>query len=140
MLDVTLDLITQTASSSLLAFCFCNLIIVIILVGSKPGSEFNQERSHASTSIPLSAVATANTSEKEVLVIPKDKNREEKSELVAVNEVSSAQNAVRDDNDNEDKEDEDDGGDDELRKRVEEFIEKVNRGWKAELSKTSHLV
>lgn len=140
MLDVTLDLITQTASSSLLAFCFCNLIIVIILVGSKPGSEFNQERSHASTSTPLSAVSTANTNEKGVLVVPKDENREEKNELVAVNEVSSAQNAVRDDNDNEDKEDEDDGGDDELRKRVEEFIEKVNRGWKAELSKTSHLV
>lgn len=28
---------------------------------------------------------------------------------------------------------------DELRRRVEEFIEKVTRGWKAELLRTSHL-
>lgn len=28
---------------------------------------------------------------------------------------------------------------DELRKRVEDFIEKVNKGWKAELLRSSHL-
>ncbi|KAF4401845.1 hypothetical protein G4B88_013132 [Cannabis sativa] len=60
MLDVTLDLISQTASSSLFAFCFCNLIIVIILLGSKPvNSAHDQKQSdHAP---PLSVVSIPKT-------------------------------------------------------------------------------
>ncbi|KAK2421286.1 glutamic acid-rich protein [Trifolium repens] len=38
------------------------------------------------------------------------------------------------------KEDEEEKDDDELRKRVEEFIEKVNKKWKEELLSTSSLV
>ncbi|EXB55479.1 hypothetical protein L484_001984 [Morus notabilis] len=128
MLDVTLDLITQTASSFLFAFCFCNLIIVIILVGSKPGSEFEQQASDT----PPPAVSNTSASGKDVIVDSKDEYREAKNELVVVKEISNAEKAVCDDNDDDDKDDEDD---DELRKRVEDFIEKVNRGWKVELSK-----
>lgn len=40
----------------------------------------------------------------------------------------------------EDNHDDKDHSEDELRKRVEGFIEKVNKGWKAESLRPSHLV
>ena len=154
MLDVTLDLITQTASSSLFAFCCCNLIIVIILVGSKPASE----ETHTS---PLSLPSNTLTNDKEVLLLETNEKQVENpkgvsNELVVVSEVSNVQKNIDDDgekgnndNDNdhhegedveEKEEEEEEEDDDELRKRVEEFIQKVNREWKAELLRTSNLV
>ena len=168
MLDVTLDLITQTASSSLFAFCCCNLIIVIILVGSKPASE----ETHTS---PLSLPSNTLTNDKEVLLLETNEKQVENpkgvsNELVVVSEVSNVQKNIDDDgekgnnvqknidddgekgnndNDNdhhegedveEKEEEEEEDDDDELRKRVEEFIQKVNREWKAELLRTSNLV
>lgn len=124
MFDSTFDLITQTASNSLFAFCFCNLIIVIILVGSKPTSNFDQE-----SRIPLSVVTNRSTNDKQGTVNAKHVYEE-------VDEVSTiSQKSLGHDNEggngaeNNEEESEDN---DELRRRVEEFIEKVNKGWKAE--------
>ncbi|KFK25111.1 hypothetical protein AALP_AA8G067300 [Arabis alpina] len=44
MLDIAFELIGEATSNSLLMFCFCNLIIVMILTGSsKPGSMDSQD-------------------------------------------------------------------------------------------------
>ncbi|GMN40901.1 hypothetical protein TIFTF001_010128 [Ficus carica] len=51
------------------------------------------------------------------------------------------QKAESEDDKGNDKENDvdDEKEEDELRKRVEDFIEKVNKGWKAELLRSSHL-
>ncbi|CDY58874.1 BnaA03g55520D [Brassica napus] len=44
MLDIAYELVGQATSNSLLMFCFCNIIIVIIITGSsKPGSMDSQD-------------------------------------------------------------------------------------------------
>ncbi|KAM5557143.1 hypothetical protein ABKV19_024501 [Rosa sericea] len=139
MLVSTLDMLTQAASNSLYVFCFCNLIIVMIVVGSKPGSYFDQE-----SEFPLSMVTSTITNDKQV---DHDSKCEQKgitsSSVVISSEVSSAKKELASDekvgfveqivDSNEC------DNDDELRRRAEEFIEKVNRGWRAELLRTSHL-
>ncbi|KAH7537910.1 hypothetical protein FEM48_Zijuj03G0143000 [Ziziphus jujuba var. spinosa] len=137
MLDSTLELISQAASNSLLVFCFCNLIIVIILVGLKPVSTAHQQVNNRNSN-PRGGGEAA----------PKQvKNSMVKNDLIeGVLEESNAQKAADDvddegrnrnnDNDghgNDRDEKEEDDDDDELRKKVEEFIEKVNEGWKAEV-------
>lgn len=134
MLVSTLDSLTQAASNSLYAFCFCNLIIVMIFVGSKPGSYIDQE-----SEIPRSKATYTITNEKQV---DHDAKCEQKgiasSSIVISSEVSnakeelaSAEKAAIDDQIVDNKECECDN-DDELRRRVEEFIEKVNKEWRAE--------
>ena len=60
-------------------------------------------------------------------------------------EVSDAEKGVVvDDNKEDDSEDisqeeEEEEDDDELRRRAEEFIEKINRGWRAEMLRTASL-
>ncbi|KAF9671921.1 hypothetical protein SADUNF_Sadunf12G0100700 [Salix dunnii] len=56
----TVELIIQAASNSLVIFCFCNLIIVMILMGSKPVSNFGQE-----SGIPRSMVTKTRTTVRE---------------------------------------------------------------------------
>lgn len=136
MLVSTLDLLTQAASNSLYVFCFCNLIIVMIFVGSKPGSYIDQE-----SEIPHSKVTYTISNEKQV---DHDAKCEQKgvasSSIVISSEVSNAKKELASD----EKAGIDDqivgNNDDELRRRVEEFIEKVNKEWKAELLRTSHLI
>ncbi|KAJ6417786.1 hypothetical protein OIU84_001214 [Salix udensis] len=60
MFESTMELIIQAASNSLVIFCFCNLIIVMILMGSKPGSDFGQE-----SGIPRSMVTMTRAMVKE---------------------------------------------------------------------------
>lgn len=140
MLVSTLDLLTQAASNSLYVFCFCNLIIVMIFVGSKPGSYIDQE-----SEIPHSKVTYTITNEKQV---DHDAKCEHKgmasSSIVIGSEVSNAKKELASDEkagiDDQivgNKECECDN-DDELRRRVEEFIEKVNKEWRAELLRSSH--
>lgn len=86
----TLELISLAASNSLTVFCFCNLIIVVLLVGS---------------SKPISSQ-------------PNDIIDANKFKESVVHGMTTK--------------DEDEDDDDELRKRVEDFIEKTNRGWRAE--------
>ncbi|RXH94933.1 hypothetical protein DVH24_024617 [Malus domestica] len=141
MLDSTLDLLTQAASNSLYVFCFCNLIIVMILVGSKPCSYVDQESVSTVTSSYKTRISNDHKQ------VEDDKCEQEgtmfKSPIVfgqVANPEKKLATAGEDngsgDHHNESKECD---NEDELRRRVEEFIEKVNRGWKAELLISSHL-
>ncbi|KAI5569860.1 hypothetical protein POPTR_012G129400v4 [Populus trichocarpa] len=138
MFESTVELIVQAASNSLVIFCFCNLIIVMILMGSKPVSNFGQE-----SEIPQSMVTKTHTKVKEdVLAMPSlDENKkpsldEDKMSTddgrvsITLEEPTGDDDEEENGNDNEEDEDED-----ELRRRVEEFINKVNHGWRAELSR-----
>ncbi|XP_058773491.1 uncharacterized protein LOC131647636 [Vicia villosa] len=141
MLDSILELITQAASSSTFIFCFCNLIIVIILLDLKPSVNV-----HHKSEIHLSICETLKqeinsktikslTQEKEVsrVVIDAEAKEEEEEEDEIVIEKDHGVDCNNDDVEIEE-------NDDELRKRVEEFIEKVNKKWKEELLSTSRLV
>ncbi|KAB2598550.1 hypothetical protein D8674_001470 [Pyrus ussuriensis x Pyrus communis] len=129
------EFIEKAASNSVFIFCFCNLIIVIILVGSRPVSN-NDERSiiRVTTAPSKSADDEQGTRAKQAW--------KEKNALMQVSElVSNEQNAAADDGEfsstDGDSDDDETDTDDELRTRVEEFIEKVNKAWKAEVLTTS---
>ncbi|TKY51961.1 hypothetical protein E2542_SST23481 [Spatholobus suberectus] len=110
MLDSVMEYITQAASSYAFIFCFCNLIIVFILVDLKPKLSFDQEGEE----IPLS--------------VPTNRAREvaHAKEEVAVDNIENEGNGIYNSEE-----------DDELKRRVEEFIERVNEGWKSEYLSTS---
>ncbi|KAL7253880.1 hypothetical protein ACSBR1_008258 [Camellia fascicularis] len=134
MLDSTIELITLAASNSLVVFCFCNLIIGILLVGgSKPASEFGQE---SPIPPPIPSHRTKN-SDIEGTITRCSLNNDNASTIVS---ELSAEKAMVDEEKGEEEEEDDDDDDDELRRRVEEFIDKINRGWKAEKLRTSLLV
>ncbi|XP_058106308.1 uncharacterized protein LOC131249519 [Magnolia sinica] len=104
MLPSTFDMIHQASSNSLLIFCLCNFIIAILLInGSKSVSPSNGRESSTCVSV------VTPLSNKRIEVYEKGE------------EDSDDQENCDEDND-----------DDELRKRVEEFIDKINRTWKAE--------
>ncbi|XWS61042.1 hypothetical protein CRYUN_Cryun07bG0091700 [Craigia yunnanensis] len=130
MLDSTLDLISQAVSNILYVFCLFNLIIVMILMGSKQGSNFDQDYE-----IPPSTP----TYDKQDIEVKQLLHRSEQARNTS--KVPSAFETATEDNkgnrndcnaNNIENTDKDDEGDDELRRRVEEFIAKVNREWKAE--------
>ena len=108
----TMDLISHVLSNSLFIFCFCNLIILTILVSSKP-------------------ISNKTKGERESQSSPSQVNYNHKNNT----KVTRGQNKAEADPDHRgNDEDNHYGSDDkdELRKRVEEFIEKANKGWKAE--------
>ncbi|WRX19400.1 hypothetical protein QQP08_011887 [Theobroma cacao] len=126
MLDSTLDLISQAVSNNLYVFCLFNLIIVMILMGSKHGSSFDQDYE-----ILLSTPAY-HKQDAEVKQSPDLRER-----AMNAGSVPGAYETATEDNKGNKNDingnniivtDEDD----ELRRRVEEFIAKVNREWKAE--------
>ncbi|KAK7344071.1 hypothetical protein VNO77_13314 [Canavalia gladiata] len=122
MLDSVLEYITEAASSYAFIFCFCNLIIVIILVDLKPKLSFDLGRE-----IPL--IMLTNTGMQETnskCLVNNNTLSPQAKEEVAVDKVETEGNG----NCNREE-------DDELRRRVEEFIERVNKGWKAEYLSTS---
>ncbi|KZV51898.1 hypothetical protein F511_09162 [Dorcoceras hygrometricum] len=161
MWDSTFELFTSAASNSLAVFCFCNFIIGMILVsGSSKSKESspspsivsgeNLKRNAVSSSMEerrLSSFAMADDS-RPFRITHNDeiseKNAGSLSEKadesikcsdgdqkswpvsIAVDEI-----IVEEAIDSTDKEE-----DDELRKRIEEFIEKINRGWRDEKLKT----
>ncbi|KDP22387.1 hypothetical protein JCGZ_26218 [Jatropha curcas] len=126
MFDFTLELIARAASNSLIVFCFCNLIVVLILVGSKPGPN-----PHKKTQVPLLKVNNLNANRKQELLVAKHSvggnnmliNFNQGSKFFREAPVAVNENGNGNHNDN-----------DEFRRRVEEFIDKVNRGWKTESS------
>ena len=65
--------------------------------------------------------------------------------LMDASEVSDAEKGVvvddnkEDDSEDSSQEEEEEDDDDELRRRAEEFIEKINRGWRAEMLRTASL-
>ncbi|KAF3433109.1 hypothetical protein FNV43_RR24211 [Rhamnella rubrinervis] len=120
-----MELISQAASNSLFIFCFCNLIIFIILGSSKPFSKASQQVKSRNTNNKGSERAKQTNAANNAFM----EDSEEPNSLKAL----SAGDKGNNDNDNDESGDEDYGDDDELRQRVEEFIEKVNEGWKAEV-------
>lgn len=134
MLDSTLELITQAASNYLFVFCFFNLIIVIILAGSKPGSGIHQQN-EILLSIGADVYRNANDQEPDsnknsVLVDLIEPVEEGKGNSGDRNEDGDVENDKIDEHDN------DEGEEDEFRRRIEEFIAKVNKGWRAEMLRT----
>ncbi|KAL2248593.1 uncharacterized protein LOC110011311 [Sesamum indicum] len=124
MLDSTIfELISIAASNSLMVFCFCNLIIAVLLVGSssKPSSQFNEvdenQENFNKTSVSLS--------EQSVVLVEGAKELSSVSVTMVDNETMRPSRL-----DNADDDVDDDDGD--LKRRVEEFIEKINKGWRAE--------
>ncbi|OIW07874.1 hypothetical protein TanjilG_19975 [Lupinus angustifolius] len=161
MLDSILEFMTQAASSSAFIFCFCNLIIVIILVDLKPSLSIHQQSEiplhivqKGTGSLPQEAQVSQVQEEKEAELDEETKEAEldeeakeaeldeeakeaeldEEAKILAANNIEIKGN---DDWNNEEEESGEVEEDDELKRRVEEFIEKVNRGWKQELLSTS---
>jgi hypothetical protein len=157
MLDSILEMITQAASSSTFIFCFCNLIIVIILMDLKPRISVHQksefplsiyeiQKQETNTKFSFEKSIESMTQEKEVShVIEAEVEAEEDEEEEEIKiEIEDNDDDIDCNNEEgkeeNEKEDEEEKDDDELRKRVEEFIEKVNKKWKEELLSTSSLV
>ncbi|KAJ4954436.1 hypothetical protein NE237_011219 [Protea cynaroides] len=122
-----MELFTLAISNSLIIFGLCNLIIVILLLSnSKPSSPGPQESFICTHKVPKR--------------IEEEKRGHEASLSVNVPQVKNAEKFPVDrigESENEDEYEEEEE-DDELRKRVEEFIDKIIRGWKAEKLMTSH--
>lgn len=112
MLSSTFELLNQANSlNSFVAFIFCNLIIVILLVNNSNNSK-NSDNKH----VPLSK-SYVNKSNCSIL----DKNDKVTNAIQATTNIK----LVAETRDDEEE-------DDELTRKVEEFIQKVNRSWKAE--------
>lgn len=126
MFESALELIAQAASNSFVVFCFCNLIIVIILMGSRPVSKFDRE-----SEILRSAVINAHARVKEDTLASHDGNEisiDDRNVSIILEEPTG-------DGGEDDEESENDNEDDELRRRAEEFISKVIHGWRRETSR-----
>ena len=140
MLDSVVEFITQAASSTAFIFCFCNLIIVIILVDLKPSLSFDQKRE---VSHPTNTGKQGTNSK---CLVNKSTPTQQAGEVSHAHEEEAVHKIETEGNDDsccneeEEEEEEEEGKDDELRRRVEEFIEKVNKGWKAEYLNTSSLL
>ncbi|KAI5346830.1 Hypothetical predicted protein [Prunus dulcis] len=119
MLASAVDLLTQAASNSLLVFCFCNLIIVMIVMGSKRGSTLSKKEEGTLVNPSDTVFSQVSSNAKKELATASD----EKDNI-----ISHHNDSKKCDND------------DELRRRAEEFIEKMNKGGRAELLRTSHLI
>lgn len=131
MFGYTIEVITLAASNSLFVFGFCNLIIVILLVGgSRTSSEFDQ----GTPILRPSIIADINTNDIE------EANDNKNETFIGVREDTSEDEAEDEDEDEDEASCEEEEEDDELRRRVEEFIEKNNRSWRAEKLRTSQLV
>ncbi|CAA2988900.1 Hypothetical predicted protein [Olea europaea subsp. europaea] len=120
MLNSTFDLISLAASNAHVVFCLCNLIIVILLAGSsKSRSEFNEDKPFTSRGD----------------VSNKRDYMERTNALCSSKTASSSVGTSTVDNDEGTRDEEDD----ELRKRAEEFIGKINKGWMDEKLKAYSL-
>uniref|UniRef100_A0A6M2EIA0 Uncharacterized protein n=1 Tax=Populus davidiana TaxID=266767 RepID=A0A6M2EIA0_9ROSI len=129
MFESTLELITQAASNSFVIFCFCNLIIVMILMGSKPVFNFDQERE-----FPRSVVSNTHTKLKED-ILAKPSSLDDNEISIDDRNVSITQEEPTGDGDEDNGEDGYGDEDDELWRRSEEFINKINHGWRTESSR-----
>ncbi|KAL2325198.1 hypothetical protein Fmac_024256 [Flemingia macrophylla] len=130
MLDSVIEYITQAASSYAFIFCFCNLIIVFILVDLKPKLSFDQESEEIPLSVPSNTGAQRPNSK---FWVNKNTISPQATEVSHVKENEVVDRIKIEGSDNCNTEEEDD----ELKRRVEEFIERVNEGWKAEYLSTS---
>lgn len=148
MLHSTFELISFAASNSLLVFCFCNLIIMFLLVlSSNSSSEVDDEEKPNNQSLPsivrrdqensisfdINAESESPVAITEAAALLQKNVEAPAAESIETSTVSIT--VIDDCGENSEDEEEDD---DELRRKVEEFIEKVNRGWKEEKLRTSY--
>ncbi|KAF8006451.1 hypothetical protein BT93_K0674 [Corymbia citriodora subsp. variegata] len=189
MLDLTVVLVAQAASSSFAAFCFCNLLIVIILMSPKPSSNFDERSGLHLTVVTHNSVmdeqridieqppedeetmpeamelCVCENVEKEGSGYNSEGEGDEVTELCVCENVEKEGRSYNSEGEGDEvmelcvcekleKEggsynsegedgDEDDGmstneDDDEFRRRIEAFIDKVNREWKAERLRTHY--
>ncbi|CAI9774990.1 unnamed protein product [Fraxinus pennsylvanica] len=155
----TFELICLAASNSHAVFCFCNLIIAILVVGSSmSASQCNEEKPYPCHSFPYENKDSTNmknaasSSMKAKKLVETDEDEASSISITSVNneertwveeeeeEEASSSVGITMVNDEEKSRDEEQDDDDELRRRVEEFIEKVNKGWMDEKLKTYCLV
>jgi len=128
MLSSTFELFNQTNSiNSFVAFIFCNLIIVILLVNNNSSSKISDNKI-----VPLSK-STFVKSNCSIL----DKNNGLTHTIEATTSIKLVARDIDNnhhhhhDDERRDAEEEEEE-DDELTRKVEEFIQKVNRCWKEE--------
>lgn len=133
MLDSVMEYITEAASSYAFIFCFCNLIIVIILVDLKPKLSFHQESEEIPLSIPSNTGVQAANSK---CFVNKNTSSPQAREVAHAKEEEGVDNNIESEGNGNFNSEEDD----ELKRRVEEFIERVNEGWKAECLNASSLL
>ncbi|KAI6674790.1 hypothetical protein NL676_002696 [Syzygium grande] len=140
MLDLFAELAAQAASNSLVVFCFCNLLIVIILMSPKPSSNLD-ERSE----LHLAVVTHDGVIDEQRMDI--EQPPEDGEMWPEVMELCVCENLEKEgrscsgegEDDNEDDGESNNDDDDELRRRVEAFIDKVNREWKEEKLRTQSM-
>ncbi|KAF9615342.1 hypothetical protein IFM89_022993 [Coptis chinensis] len=126
MFILAIELITLVSSNSHLVFCFCNLIIGILFVSSsKSNSSHSNIESGGNDILIPKRIENEQIETDEITLLPID--IEESSNVPSVSN-DDGKPVNEDSNDNID----DEEGEDELRIRAEEFIEKINRAWKAE--------
>ncbi|KAL2527101.1 Uncharacterized protein Adt_12155 [Abeliophyllum distichum] len=131
MLDSTIELISLAASNSLAVFCFCNLLIGILLVGSsKSSSQFNEAEPNPFPSIDDESNTGVTRIENASCSHENQKVGETDAKSVCIT-MADADEGRRNDEEEDDVDD--------LTRRVEEFIEKINRGWRDEKLKTYSL-
>ncbi|XP_019084667.1 PREDICTED: pheromone-processing carboxypeptidase KEX1-like [Camelina sativa] len=170
MLDIAFELIGEATSNSLLMFCFCNLIIVMIFTGSsKPGSLGSQDPTFVSPVTydmcyiasddhddeAMTIAAAVPSAQDEPLMDDSSSYEEEDREISHCyadddddddsDEDEDESYDDEDDSDNDDDEskeaeDEEEEGNDDLRTRVEEFIAKINNEWRHEKLRALNLV
>ncbi|XP_056170462.1 uncharacterized protein LOC130138912 [Syzygium oleosum] len=136
MLDHTAELVAQAASNSLVVFCFCNLLIVIILMAPKPSSNFED-----SSEFHLPILTHNSVINKQRIDIEQPPKIEETSpevmELCVSENLEKVGRSYN--NEREDDGESNNDNDDALRRRIEAFIDKVNGEWKAEKLRTDYL-
>lgn len=136
MLNTTIELITLATSNSLLVFCFCNLIIVILLFdGSKSSTSQFDEDDEVVLNPPHIIVINGNKNGTKGANACCKYDKEDAFTEVTV--ALNVDNVLNDDKEGKGQKEEEEEVDDELRRRVEEFIDKINRGWKAEKLRNS---
>lgn len=124
MLNSTLELINLVASNSFIVFCFCNLIIIILLIGSSKSSSGTDENSTSLYSQELvrssKKFMTAQSKKSYTSFNDKNESRSFIEPCVDRNLLNSDEIGRKEE-------------DDELRKRVEAFIDKTTKAWKTEM-------
>ncbi|KAK3407255.1 hypothetical protein EUGRSUZ_K03334, partial [Eucalyptus grandis] len=141
MLDLTAELVAQAASNSFIVFCFCNLlIIVIILMSPKLSSNFEERNQFHLPIVTHNGVMDEHRMDIEQP--PKDEETVPEDMELCVCENLENEGGSYDSGgeaDNEDGGESNNDNNDEFRRRIEAFIHKVNREWKAEKLRTDYL-
>ncbi|EPS73885.1 hypothetical protein M569_00880 [Genlisea aurea] len=139
-----MELMGLATPDSLTVFCFCLVIIAVLVAGStKPSSlRFDDVgcdvfscsgeesfRISDDVSSPVEKEATCS-----IAAAEQEKGEEEDGDATAAaaEEEEEASSLILEINEEEEEEEGDDVDDDELRRKVEEFIAKINSGWRAE--------